>query len=206
MKLTLSLIVVTAILIFPAGLFGQGKGSVSGTVTSSGSPVAFANIGITGTAWGTSTGMDGTFRIDNIPMGTYEVRVSFVGYENWSQKITLSSEQATVTLNISLKITLKALDEVVVTGTRSEKRRLDSAVPVNVLNSRVLEATQSLTLSEGLSFQPGIRVEKDCQTCNYTQVRMNGLAGSYTQILITICPICPGIMISCCLLQTAIQI
>ena len=43
---------------------------------------------------------------------------------------------------------------------------------------------QACNLSEGLSFQPGVRLETDCQTCNYTQLRMNGLSGGYSQILI----------------------
>lgn len=34
-----------------------------------------------------------------------------------------------------------------------------------------------------------MRVETDCQTCNYTQLRMNGLAGGYSQILINGRPI-----------------
>ena len=40
---------------------------------------------------------------------------------------------------------------------------------VNVLDSRIFSLTQSNTLSEGLCFQPGLRMETDCQTCNYTQ-------------------------------------
>jgi len=48
----------------------------------------------------------------------------------------------------------------------------------------LLNNVQACNLSEGLRFQPGLRVETDCQTCNYTQLRMNGLAGGYSQILI----------------------
>ena len=43
--------------------------------------------------------------------------------------------------------------------------------------------------SEGLNFQPGLRIETDCQTCNYSQLRMNGLGGGYSQILINSRPI-----------------
>jgi len=185
----LSLIIVTQLISPPLIQAAEPEGIITGIVTSEGKPVAFANIGITGTRFGATTGDNGRFVISKIPFGSYEIKVSYVGFETWSKKIVLTANEPEITLNISIKITLKSLDEIVVTGTRSEKRRLDSAVPVNVLNSRVLEATQSLNLSEGLSFQPGIRVEKDCQTCNYTQVRMNGLAGSYTQILINSRPL-----------------
>jgi len=81
------------------------------------------------------------------------------------------------------------LNPIVITGTRYAKRKLDNAIPVTILNSRSLEITQSCNVADGLCFQPGLRVETDCQTCNYTQLRMNGLGGSYSQILINNRPI-----------------
>ncbi len=45
------------------------------------------------------------------------------------------------------------------------------------------------TLGTVLCFVPAARVETNCQTCNYSQVRLNGLAGAYTQILINGRPI-----------------
>ena len=81
------------------------------------------------------------------------------------------------------------LDQVVVTGTKTFKRQTQSAVIVNVIDSKSLGNVQACSLSEGLRFQPGLRVETDCQTCNYTQLRMNGLGGGYAQILINGRPI-----------------
>ncbi len=51
------------------------------------------------------------------------------------------------------------------------------------------QQTNSHTLSQGLAFQPGVRVETDCQNCGYSQVRINGLDGKYTQISIDSRPI-----------------
>lgn len=86
------------------------------------------------------------------------------------------------------------LDEVVITGTKTSKRQTNSPVLVNVLNSKTLNNLQVCNLSEGLKFQPGLRVETDCQTCNYTQLRINGLAGGYSQILINGRPIFSPLM------------
>ncbi|MDX5436466.1 MAG: TonB-dependent receptor, partial [Pontibacter sp.] len=74
------------------------------------------------------------------------------------------------------------------------RRRLESPVAVNVLDSKTFSLTQSNTLSEGLCFQPGLRMETDCQTCNYTQLRMNGLGGSYSQLLINSRPVFTSLM------------
>jgi outer membrane receptor for ferrienterochelin and colicins len=80
-------------------------------------------------------------------------------------------------------ILLKQLDEVVVTGSREFQRRRESPVSVHVVNSRALQGVQANNALEGLRLIPGLRTETNCQTCNYTQVRMNGLPGGYSQIL-----------------------
>jgi outer membrane receptor for ferrienterochelin and colicins len=184
LKLLLSIIYI---IIFNSP--GLGQGIISGTITSAGKPVPFVNVGIKETSWGTVSDVNGAFTISPIPFGDYTLEVSHVGYERISRSITITSAKKELKLDINLRQMMKSLDEVVVTGTRYEKRKLDSAIPVNILDSRVMEATSSQSLADGLTFQPGIRVEKDCQTCNYTQIRMNGLPGSYSQILINSKPL-----------------
>lgn len=39
-------------------------------------------------------------------------------------------------------------------------------------------------MSETLNYQPGVRVENNCQNCGFTQVRLNGMEGAYSQVLI----------------------
>lgn len=76
------------------------------------------------------------------------------------------------------------LNQVVVTSTRTHLDRRESAVPVQVMNRELLQATQSISVAEGLSFRPGLRLEYNCQNCGFSQVRLNGLNGPYSQILI----------------------
>lgn len=89
---------------------------------------------------------------------------------------------------------MKTIDQVVITGTRTAKRKTDSPVIVNLINSKTLDQVVATTLSEGLKYQPGLRVETDCQTCNYTQLRINGLQGGYSQILINSRPLFSPLM------------
>ena len=84
----------------------------------------------------------------------------------------------------TLRGRIKNIDQIVITGTRTPKRKTDSPVIVNLINSKSLDQVVATTLSDGLRYQPGLRVETDCQTCNYTQLRINGLQGGYSQILI----------------------
>lgn len=86
------------------------------------------------------------------------------------------------------------LSEMVITGTKTFKRKTASPVLVQVLDAKTLQQLQVCNLAEGLKFQPGLRMETDCQTCNYTQLRMNGLQGAYSQILINGRPIFSPLM------------
>lgn len=81
------------------------------------------------------------------------------------------------------------LHEVVVSGTRYYYDRSEAPVLVDLLSSKHLKASQSISLADGLSFVPGVRVETNCQNCGFTQVRLNGLAGSYSQILVNNRPV-----------------
>jgi len=57
-------------------------------------------------------------------------------------------------------------------------------VEAQTIDARQIERLNAGNLGEALPFMPGVRVENNCQTCGYSQVRLNGLAGQYTQILI----------------------
>ena len=75
--------------------------------------------------------------------------------------------------------------EIVVTGTRDEVPRKESPVIVSTVSSEELsEITGSTTVAEGLNFATGLRMENGCQNCGFNQLRMNGLEGPYSQILI----------------------
>lgn len=170
-------------------LWGQ-TGKISGLVTAGGSnqAIPFASIAVKGTSLGTSTDINGRFTLDNIPVGKQTIQVSSIGFNPYTQLVEVIAGE-TVRLECSMAAANMSLNEVVITGTRTAKRQTDSPVIVNLIDSKGLDQVVATNLSEGLRFQPGLRVETDCQTCNYTQLRMNGLQGGYSQILINGRPI-----------------
>lgn len=174
----LALVVQTAL------LSGQHTdANIFGDVQCEGEHIPFATVYIEGTTIGTTTDVTGHYMLIDLPAGTHTIVATSMGYSTQKTEITISKDQV-VEVNFVLKSETMALGEVVVTGTKTFKRQTDAAVIVNVIGSKLLAQTQSCNISEGLKFQPGLRVETDCQTCNYTQLRMNGLGGGYSQILI----------------------
>ncbi len=157
--------------------------NVFGDVQCDGEHIPFVNIYLKGTTIGTTTDVTGHYMLVNLPVGKHILVAEMMGYKTVEKEITVVIGKSQE-VNFVLEETSMALNEVVVTGTKTFKRKTDSPVIVNVLEAKSLEVVQACNISEGLKFQPGLRVETDCQTCNYTQLRMNGLGGSYSQILI----------------------
>ncbi|MBK8565424.1 MAG: TonB-dependent receptor [Saprospiraceae bacterium] len=165
---------------------------LSGRVVSGGQAVPLAYCSIVGQGKTAVSDEQGHFTFTLPLTGLYELEVTSLGFLPFQKELQLVG--GANKLVVELEELPFDLNTVVVSGTRTDRRRLDSPVAVNVLTRTTFQVTQSNTLSEGLCFQPGLRMETDCQTCNYTQLRMNGLGGSYSQILIDNRPVFTPLM------------
>jgi outer membrane receptor for ferrienterochelin and colicins len=125
---------------------------------------------------------NGNFSI-NIPYGNYQLTVDALGFKAKHATIVINKQNRN-NLNIELVEDLLGLDEVVVSATRNRVNKKEAPIIVNTLGEKLINATQSLVVSESLNYTPGVRVENNCQNCGFTQVRLNGLDGSYSQILV----------------------
>ncbi len=164
------------------------SGSIEGSITDGDGPVPFATVGISELGIGTTSTSSGYFFLEGINEGNYELVVRGVGYQTKSFEIQIRTEETT-RIEVELSEDLIQLNQIVVSGTRNAIPLFEAPVIVSRIDDRLFESTQSVTLSEGLSFSPGLRLENNCQNCGFTQLRMNGLEGAYSQILINSRPI-----------------
>ena len=141
-----------------------------------------------GTQIGIQTSSSGHYALRNLPLGKHDIIASFVGYKDSAVSMDIEAGK-TYEVNFSLEPESLSLDGVVVSATRNRTSRKMAPALVNVIDSRIFASTSSPTLAEGLTFQPGVRIENDCQNCGFTQARINGLDGHYSQILIDSRPI-----------------
>lgn len=125
----------------------------------------------------------GHFSIDRMPAGTYILVTQYIGYAPIRQEVTIGHG---VTRNVTMYIEPEnqQLGEVAVTASLRALNRKISPVVVNELTTKTFEATNSVSLSQGLNYMPGLRVETNCQNCGTQEVRINGLEGQYSQMLI----------------------
>lgn len=156
---------------------------IIGHVVSRGEHIPFVNVFIEGTNLGTATDVTGHYMMVDLPVGEFTIVAKMIGYKEQKKTVVLKAGE-TIEVKFDLEEEVIRMDEVVVTGTKTFKRQTESPVIVHVLDSRTIENVAAQTVSETLSFQPGLRMETDCQTCNYSQLRMNGLGGAYSQILV----------------------
>jgi len=153
-----------------------------------GEHIPFHNIVIKGTTIGITADATGHFFLKNLPVGEQIVIASGMGFKNLEKKVTLTKGE-TIEVNFEVEEDIFQLSSVVVSASRNEANRSEAPSIVNIISPMLFESTNSVCLAQGLNYQPGLRVENNCQNCGFSQVRINGLDGPYSQILIDSRPI-----------------
>lgn len=148
----------------------------------------YVTISIKGTGIGTISDASGHFLLKGLKPGKTVLVAKAVGYLPAEKEITIQ-EGTNNTVDFEVKEDLVQLTEVVVSSNRNETNRRDASIVVGVISPKTFELTNSVCLAQGLNFQPGLRIENNCQNCGFQQVRINGLEGPYSQILIDSRPI-----------------
>lgn len=180
-------IVVIVVMLCMAQGYGQ-TGVIKGRVISGGKPVELANVEIVEAQKKTVTDTLGKFTLDRISAGTYKVRVTSLGFHNTVKTVSIK-ENEELGLTIDLTNFQHVLNDVVVTGTLKEVKRLESPVAVEVYTPAYFKKNPTANIFEALQNVNGVRPQLNCQVCNTGDIHINGLEGPYTMVLIDGMPI-----------------
>ncbi len=175
--------------------FTQKKESdahIIGHVVAEGEHLSYATVSLKGTTIGTVTDESGHFSIINVPEGSYTLIAQSLGFKPSEKNVEIIREQ-TLEVKFELEPDVFGFEEVVISADCNEQNRKESSVIINTISPQVFNMSQSNTLSEGLKFCSGLRMENNCQNCGSNQLRMNGMKGAYSQILINSRPIFSGL-------------
>lgn len=166
---------------------GPDTRGVKGKIKSyEGEPIAKAMVLIPALSKTSQSNGQGYFEILGVLPGKYHLEVYAEGFMDYRSDSFVLKED-----NKSFSITLMKMisEEVVVTATRTPKLYMEVPVKTQVISARRIDQKQATHLADAISLTTGVRVENNCQNCNFTQVRINGMEGKYSQILIDSSPV-----------------
>src|SRR6185503_12938045 len=152
-----------AVLVAPLVARAQ-TGTIAGRVSDStnAAPLAGATVSaLTGmsVAGSATSGEDGSFRIVNLPAGTYVVAVRQLGYTERRVTGVRVDAGGTAQVNVLLLKTSTQLNPVVVTGGRSQpEKALDSPNSISVIETREIAERPTVTVADHLKGVPGVDV------------------------------------------------
>ena len=146
--------------------------TISGTVTEAKTvqPIPGANIKVSGKSIGTTTDFDGNFSFtvnEEIP---YRIEISLIGYSTVTVEITKNNQ----IVNVALEEIATALDEVVVSASRTPERVLESPVTIERMDIREIKNTSSPTFYDGLENLKGVDVNTNSLT--FKSINTRGFA------------------------------
>ncbi len=192
MKKIISILAV--IFLMTPGIAQKAKtdANIIGDVKCNGEHIPFINVVVEGTTIGTATDATGHYRLVNLPEGNLTIRVRGIGYKSVSKQVRIVANN-TQEINFNVEEDVLNLEGVVVTADRNQSNRAEAPVVVSAISPKLMNMTQSVSIADGLNFTPGLRTEVDCQNCGFTQLRMNGMDGPYTQILMNSRPVFSGL-------------
>ena len=168
--------------------FGQENGSISGKITSNTGEISEASIKIQNSKIEVISDNLGFYKIDNLPNGTYKIRVTSMGFESILRTIFVKKSENIIS-DFELTPTENQLNEVVVSGTLKPVKRLESPVPVEVYSTVFFKKNPTPSIYEALQNINGVRPQLNCGVCNTGDIHINGLEGPYTLVLIDGMPI-----------------
>ena len=179
-----------ALLMIAAPLIAQYDAHLTGHVLDerTGEHLPYVNVQVKGTNIGTVTDESGHYLLQDLPIGHQTILFSYVGYETLELPVNMEADR-TIELKATIHEVSQQLNSVVVTANRYATKRQEAATIVNVMSPKLFETTAVACMAEAMSFQPGLRVENSCSNCGKTDLRINGLQGQYTQILMDSRPV-----------------
>ncbi|MBK8660155.1 MAG: TonB-dependent receptor [Bacteroidetes bacterium] len=170
----------------------QQSGTIEGVVYSDSSALPLASVKLLKSNYTIASDSAGRFRFTDIAEGRYQLRISYIGFENYQAEVKVLSGN-TATVNAIMVPLTERLKEVVISGSLKEARKLESITPVEVYTSKYFQRNPTSNLFEALQQVNGLYADIDNGVANTNDVQINGLEGNYTMFLIDGVPCMNGL-------------
>ena len=168
-------------------LYSQSA-SISGTVKDilNGDALIGANVFIQETSLGAATTDNGQYQINNVNLGTYTVKVSYIGYQSKEVEITLS-EAKNYVQDFNLAYTTVEGKTVLVTAQAKGQmdainRQLKAKSIKNIVSSDRIQELPDANVAESVARIPGVSIRREGGEGNKVVIR--GLSPQYNKVTV----------------------
>ncbi len=177
---------IIILLFFIGNLYAQGnlKGVVTDSVTAE--PLIGANVFLMGTSLGSATNIEGEYHISRIPAGTYDVKISYVGYKPKILRVTIQNNR-TLVLDVPLVADVIEGTEVTITAqavgqVAAINQQLSSNTIINVVSEEKIQELPDANAAESIGRLPGVSLIRSGGEAN--KVILRGLSGKYLSVTV----------------------
>lgn len=154
----------------------QSNGKISGNISDAGTGdyLPGANVFLEGTNYGTSSDRAGNYTISGVAEGDYTLKVSYVGYSDYTNLVTVGADH--ITENVKLAVSYVTLGAVNVSGlaqgqSKALSQQKSSGSIKNIVSSEMIERFPDQNVADALKRLPGVALETDHGDGRYVQIR-----------------------------------
>lgn len=164
--------------------------TLQGTISNTHSPRGAVRVQLEGTHFSAISDSLGFYQFLDLPATGYKLIIDDSNFNLYEKEIMLLPDEV-YHLDIDLSSSLKStvIDDIVITGTLKEVRRLESPIPVEVYSPSYFKKNPTPSIFDALQNVNGVRPQLNCNICNTGDIHINGLEGPYTMVLIDGMPI-----------------
>jgi outer membrane receptor for ferrienterochelin and colicins len=173
-------------LCLPLPLHAQDHPLQGTVLREDGGPLMHATVGVSGSQRMALTDETGSFRFRGLPPGEHRLVISAQGFATVERVVRLPTTEP---LRFVLAPDPVAVEALTVTGTMRRSSVGESPVKVEVVPASVLQRNATHDLTQTIQFVNGVNTQVDCAVCYTNNIRINGMEGPYTAVLIDGMPI-----------------
>ncbi len=133
------------------------NGSISGKITdkTTHAPLTGANVVIVGTSLGSAADAEGNYKIDNVPIGTYTLQITYIGYPQAARTVKVEAG-INVVADFEMMETGIMADALVISASRRAEKLTDAPASIGIISARAIDEFPAFNPGELAAYLKGV--------------------------------------------------
>lgn len=157
------------------------RGSIKGRIIQRNKkPLPGVTVLLVDTPYGAASNIDGYYELKNIPVGTYKLEISSIGFQKIAKTVNIQNN-GLLQLNFVMDESTSELEEIVVLGKTEAKTINEEAITINSIDVKKIQ-NQAIGTEEALKTTTGVVVRQNGGLGSNVSINLNGLSGNEVRI------------------------